>query len=117
MLDESRYRAPSALDAAAQARDPVGNEFYRRSWFLYTPSLWGRGTVLNADPDVGDLSRADALKSRGKDAIRLMMGLGEAIFGWLAQALHRAKPRKAGDRNSRIAVRPIPARSSGTRLK
>ncbi|MDQ6894082.1 MAG: hypothetical protein M3167_15535 [Acidobacteriota bacterium] len=62
VLDESRYRAPSALDAAAQARDPVGNEFYRRSWFLYTPSLWGRGTVLNADPDVGDLSRAESLR-------------------------------------------------------
>ena len=61
-LDESRYRPPSALDAATQGREPVGNEFYRRSWFLYTPALWGRGTVLNADPDVGDLSRMESLR-------------------------------------------------------
>lgn len=61
-LDESRYRPPSALDARSQAHDAVGNAFYRRSWFLYTPALWGRGTVLNADPDVGDLSRMESLR-------------------------------------------------------
>ncbi|HYK42219.1 MAG TPA: hypothetical protein VE007_07485, partial [Thermoanaerobaculia bacterium] len=61
-LDESRYRAPSALDSAAHGWDPGGNDFYRRSWFLYTPALWEGGTVLNADPDVGDLSRAESLR-------------------------------------------------------
>lgn len=61
-LDASRYRAPSPLDAAEQARDPGGNAFYRGSWFLYTPCLWNRGVVLNADPDVGDFSRMESLR-------------------------------------------------------
>ena len=61
-LDSSRYRAPSPLDAAAQAQDPGGNAFYRRGWFLYTACLWGRATVLNADPDVGDFSRMESLR-------------------------------------------------------
>ncbi|HEY6051548.1 MAG TPA: hypothetical protein VIZ58_09890, partial [Thermoanaerobaculia bacterium] len=82
VLDASRYRAPSALDSAAQARDPGGNEFYRRSWFLYTPALWGRGTVLNADPDVGDLSRAESL--RRFSALFPAAGNGAALFASLS---------------------------------
>ncbi|HEY6101302.1 MAG TPA: hypothetical protein VIW03_17830, partial [Anaeromyxobacter sp.] len=61
-LDESRYRAPSDLDAAAQARDALGVGFYRASWFLYTSCLWDRGTVFNSDPDVGDFSRMESLR-------------------------------------------------------
>ena len=61
-LDASRYRPPSLLDAQTQRAEPAGNDFYRRSWFLYTPILWGRGTVFNADPDVGDLSRMESLR-------------------------------------------------------
>jgi hypothetical protein len=81
-LDESRYRAPSALDSAAQAHEPVGNEFYRRSWFLYTPALWGRGTVLNADPDVGDLSRMESL--RRLSALFPAADNGAALFASLS---------------------------------
>jgi hypothetical protein len=81
-LDESRYRAPSALDSAAQGREPVGNEFYRRSWFLYTPALWGRGTVLNADPDVGDLSRMESL--RRLSALFPAADNGAALFASLS---------------------------------
>jgi hypothetical protein len=61
-LDESLYRPESALRDASMRGDPAGTEFYRQSWFYYTPTLWNRGTVLNSDLDVGDLSRIESLR-------------------------------------------------------
>lgn len=60
-LDEARFRPPTAQEESA-GTDPEGIGFYRKSWFLYTPCLWGRGTVLNADPDVADFSRMESLR-------------------------------------------------------
>ena len=60
-LDESIYR-PASLLGPSQKDILSQNEIFRHSWFLYTHSLWGRGTVFNADLDVGDLSRIESLR-------------------------------------------------------
>ena len=61
-LDESVYRAPSALRDATLPGDVGSSEFYRQSWIYYTPSLWRRGLVFNSDLDAGDLSRIESLR-------------------------------------------------------
>lgn len=61
-LDESLYRPASALLGASMRGDLAGTEFFRESWFYYTPTLWDRGTVLNSDLDAGDLSRIESLR-------------------------------------------------------
>ncbi len=61
-LDESLYGGRSALRDQAQPGDLGGSEFYRQSWFYYTPALWNRGLVLNSDLDAGDLSRVESLR-------------------------------------------------------
>ncbi len=60
-LDVASYR-PQTQVSERTSTDPEGNDFYRRAWFIFTPSLWGRGTVVNVDPDVGDLSRMESLR-------------------------------------------------------
>ncbi|MEP6995794.1 MAG: hypothetical protein ABI968_14825, partial [Acidobacteriota bacterium] len=63
-LDESIYRETSLLEESQRA-DVYQNDLFRQSWFLSTHSLWGRGTILNADFDVGDLSRVESLRRLG----------------------------------------------------
>ncbi len=60
-LDESIYR-PAPLREAPRRADLAQGELFRQSWFFYTQSLWGRGTVFNADLDAGDLSRVESLR-------------------------------------------------------
>ena len=61
-LDQTIYYPPSPLLDASAAADPNGVDLSRQSWFYFTPTLWKRGTVLNADLDAGDLSRIDSLR-------------------------------------------------------
>jgi hypothetical protein len=61
VVDASRYRPDSPLSVGSLA-DPAGLDFYRRRWFFYTHALWGRSTVFNTDPDVGDFSRMQSLR-------------------------------------------------------
>jgi hypothetical protein len=61
-LDETIYHPPSPLLEDSHFADPSGVELSRQSWFYFTPTLWNRGTVLNADLDAGDLSRIDSLR-------------------------------------------------------
>ena len=61
VLDQSRYLPDSPWSSFEEA-DPGSIDYYRRRWFFYTQSLWGRRTVFNTDPDVGDLSRTQSLR-------------------------------------------------------
>ena len=61
-VDGSRYRPTSSFERGAAGADPDSTAFYRRSWYLHTPSLWHRGTVFNSDLDAGDLSRVESLR-------------------------------------------------------
>ena len=61
VLDLSRYLPDSAMSSFEEA-DPGSVDYYRRRWSFYTPSLWGRRTIFNTDPDVGDLSRTESLR-------------------------------------------------------
>jgi hypothetical protein len=61
-IGESAYRPASRLEAAQSGSDPARVEFSRRNWDLFTPALWGRGTVFNMDFDSGDLSRLESLR-------------------------------------------------------
>jgi hypothetical protein len=81
-LDASRYRAPSVLERAADAANPEGTAYYRRSWYFHTPSLWGRGTVFNSDLDAGDFSRTESL--RRVSAFAAGDPAGTALFESLA---------------------------------
>ena len=67
-LDESPYRPPSSLLDVSQRGDRAGSEYYRQSWFYYSPALWRRGLVLNDDLDAGDLSRVESLRRVGSIA-------------------------------------------------
>jgi hypothetical protein len=61
-VGESAYRPSSRLEAAQSGSDPARTDFSRRNWDLFTPALWGRGTVFNMDFDSGDLSRLESLR-------------------------------------------------------
>lgn len=61
-VDESLYQPLSPLADAEAIGDLGGSEFFRQSWFYFTPTLWRRGTVLNSDLDAGDLSRIESLR-------------------------------------------------------
>ena len=61
-LDERFYLLPSPLGNAPFG-DPYQLESDRQSWSWATPALWHRGTVLNLDPDIGDLSRVASLRA------------------------------------------------------
>jgi len=61
-VDESLYQPASSLLDASQVGDLGGSEFFRQSWYYFTPTLWRRGTVLNSDLDAGDLSRIESLR-------------------------------------------------------
>jgi len=78
-LDERVYRAPSPL---ALVGDPYRIESDRQAWYWATPALWNRGTVLNLDPDVGDLSRMSSL--RRISGFAATSPLGADFYGGLA---------------------------------
>jgi hypothetical protein len=61
VLGESIYRdAPITIPFAN--RDDEYSDVARRLWIYQTQVLWNRGTVLNIDFDVGDLSRLESLR-------------------------------------------------------
>jgi hypothetical protein len=59
---ESLYREQSPLDREASGNDPAFTEYVRRTWHEHTHSIWGIGTVFNADFDNGDLSRIESAR-------------------------------------------------------
>ncbi len=61
-LDETVYQAPSPMMIRGPVGDPYLTESLRQNWSLATQALWGRGAVLNLDPDRGDFSRLDSLR-------------------------------------------------------
>jgi len=61
-LGEALFRPPSALAAQVDDATLLYSDFSRRTWTQQTPSFWKRGTVLNEDFDVGDLSRVESLR-------------------------------------------------------
>jgi hypothetical protein len=62
--------------------DPYRIESDRQAWSWATPALWHRGTVLNLDPDVGDLSRMGSFRSASFFAPDAPSGAG--FFGAVA---------------------------------
>jgi hypothetical protein len=81
-LGEMAYRPPQALETAESGYDLGFLEIVRRNFDTHAPVLWGRGAVLNADFDNGDLSRVESIRklSGMEDRFR---DLG-ALFGSLA---------------------------------
>ena len=61
-LGEVLFRKPSALASEVDDATLLYSDISRRGWSQHTPALWGRGTVLNEDFDVGDLSRVESLR-------------------------------------------------------
>ncbi len=61
-LGESFLLPQSNLALAQTGATLSESEFSRRTWYQQTPLFWGRGTVLNEDFDVGDLSRVESLR-------------------------------------------------------
>jgi hypothetical protein len=59
---ESLYREHTPLDREASGNDPGFTEYVRRTWHEHTHSIWGIGTVFNADFDNGDLSRIESAR-------------------------------------------------------
>jgi hypothetical protein len=80
-LDERFYLPPSPLGNVPFG-DPYGVEFDRQSWSWATPALWHRGTVLNLDPDIGDLSRVASL--RAASSYMAKSPSAESFFGALS---------------------------------
>ncbi|HEY4230551.1 MAG TPA: hypothetical protein VGO79_10285, partial [Thermoanaerobaculia bacterium] len=81
-LGEMAYRPPQALETAESGYDLGYLEIVRRNFDTHAMVLWGRGAVLNADFDNGDLSRVESVRmlSGMEDRFR---DLG-ALFGSLA---------------------------------
>lgn len=61
-LGEALFRGGSALAGEAEDAALHYSDTARRGWTHLTPSLWNRGTVINEDFDVGDLSRVESLR-------------------------------------------------------
>ncbi len=90
-LGESIYEAPQSRSGLAWSELP------REGWVYYTPTFWGRGTVLNYDFDSGDLSRVESLR-RLSGFVASGTG-GAAFFGNLCLkfgARPRAQPPVPG---------------------
>jgi hypothetical protein len=51
-----------AVESANLPQDIANLEYSRRNWQHYTQTLWHRGSVLNQDLDLGDLSRTESLR-------------------------------------------------------
>lgn len=81
-LGESLFVGPSRLGDAAMDSTLVFSEFSRRTWTQHTQALWGRGTVINEDFDVGDLSRVESLRQLSGMATGFKDS--ESFFGSLA---------------------------------
>ncbi len=61
-LGEAFFLGTSPLSEAAADSTLLYSDSSRRAWTHNTPVLWGRGTVINEDFDVGDLSRTESLR-------------------------------------------------------
>jgi hypothetical protein len=68
VLGESLFEPASALEGAHAQADVASIELVRRCWYYHTQAFWGRGTVLNYDFDVGDLSRVESLRRVARQA-------------------------------------------------
>jgi hypothetical protein len=81
-LGEVLFRPPSAMAARVEDATLLYSDFSRRAWTQHTPVLWNRGTVINEDFDVGDLSRVESLRKLSG----LASGFTDsgALFGSLA---------------------------------
>ena len=62
-IGEAFYAPPSRLAHAYAEGDPVFPQTMREIWINPLHTLWRRGTVFNADFDVGDLSRFQSLRT------------------------------------------------------
>ncbi|HEY2797930.1 MAG TPA: hypothetical protein VGK26_08590 [Thermoanaerobaculia bacterium] len=81
-LGEMAYRQPQALESAESGYDLGYLEIVRRNFDTHAMVLWGRGAVLNADFDNGDLSRVESIRQlSGMDDRFRDLG---ALFGSLA---------------------------------
>jgi hypothetical protein len=61
-LGVSAYQESTEPERARWSTDAGGLAETRLNWDYYTHALWGRGTVLNSDFDVGDPSRLQSLR-------------------------------------------------------
>ena len=61
-LGVSAYQESTEPERARWSTDAGGLAETRLNWDYYTHALWGRGTVLNRDFDVGDPSRLQSLR-------------------------------------------------------
>jgi hypothetical protein len=71
-----------SIEASNLSRDIANLEYSRRTWQHYTQVLWRRGTVLNQDLDLGDLSRMESLRRLAQ--IALPSRESAPFFGGLA---------------------------------
>ena len=81
-LGEAFFLGTSPLAEAAADSTLLYSDSSRRGWTHNTPVLWGRGTVINEDFDVGDLSRTESLRRVSGFATGFQDS--EAFFGNLA---------------------------------
>jgi hypothetical protein len=77
-VDVTPFRRGSALSETAMRGDPWSTETDRQDWSWAAPTLWGRGTVLNLDPDRGDLYRLESLRRVSGSAA--LSPRGDAFF-------------------------------------
>ncbi len=82
VLGESVYAAPSRILAFSLGSDAPYADIARRLFNDHSGVLWNRGTVLNADFDVGDLSRVESLRRVASTAARYTDS--SAFFGSLS---------------------------------
>src|SRR5262249_17171881 len=81
-LGEGGYPPPSLAGETQARTDSAQFETIRNEWHYYAQLLWDRGTVFNADFDIGDTARMESLRRLS------MMAAGapnsEAFFGFLS---------------------------------
>jgi hypothetical protein len=58
-----------SIETSNLSRDTANLEYSRKTWQHYTQALWRRGTVLNGDLDLGDLSRMESLRRLAQIAL------------------------------------------------
>ena len=80
-LGESFFLGPSALAQKQSDGTLIFSDLSRRAWTHHAATLWERGTVINEDFDVGDLSRTESLRRLSGMATGFRDS--EAFFGTL----------------------------------